>query len=66
MDKQEEVTHGKEVVMASQTSFEAKRLMKNVQYQFWVTAHTRIGEGQSSPVVAQTLDDKGTFDNFSY
>jgi len=28
-------------------------LQQNVEYQFWVTSSTRVGEGQSSRVIAQ-------------
>ncbi|GLH12136.1 Down syndrome cell adhesion molecule-like protein Dscam2 [Gryllus bimaculatus] len=35
------------------TMYEAKGLRQHVKYQFWVTAFTRVGEGQSSPVVSQ-------------
>lgn len=38
---------------AGDTYFEATGLQKRVEYQFWVTASTRVGEGQSSKVAPQ-------------
>ncbi|XP_024945332.1 Down syndrome cell adhesion molecule-like protein Dscam2 isoform X13 [Cephus cinctus] len=49
----EELNHGKRVLPATNTFFEASGLQSHVEYQFWVTASTRVGEGQSSRVAAQ-------------
>lgn len=43
---------------AAQTSLELAGLDRR-EYQFWVTASTRVGEGQSSPVVAHVPTEKG-------
>ncbi|CAG5100534.1 Similar to Dscam2: Down syndrome cell adhesion molecule-like protein Dscam2 (Drosophila melanogaster), partial [Cotesia congregata] len=52
MDGREELNHGKRVLPATNTFFEVTGLQQRVEYQFWVTASTRIGEGQSSTVAA--------------
>ncbi|PSN52800.1 Down syndrome cell adhesion molecule-like protein Dscam2 [Blattella germanica] len=52
-DGRDELNHGKRNLPSQHTSFEAKGLQQHVEYQFWVTASTRVGEGQSSKVVAQ-------------
>ncbi|KAE8748711.1 hypothetical protein FOCC_FOCC004514 [Frankliniella occidentalis] len=49
----EELKHEKQTLSASQTSHEVKGLQQHVEYQFWVTASTRVGEGQSSHPVSQ-------------
>lgn len=46
----EDVT--KNIVTGSDYSFEAINLKNNRRYEFWVTASTNIGEGQSTPVIA--------------
>ncbi|XP_026827389.1 Down syndrome cell adhesion molecule-like protein Dscam2 isoform X4 [Ooceraea biroi] len=48
-----EFKHGKRQLPATSTNFEATDLQQHVEYQFWVTGSTRVGEGQSSRVVAQ-------------
>ncbi|KAH0954098.1 hypothetical protein HN011_010881, partial [Eciton burchellii] len=48
-----EFKHGKRQLPATSTHFEATDLQQHVEYQFWVTGSTRVGEGQSSRVVAQ-------------
>ncbi|XP_069701681.1 cell adhesion molecule Dscam2 isoform X1 [Periplaneta americana] len=53
VDGRDELNHGKRNLPSQHTSFEAKGLQQHVEYQFWVTASTRVGEGQSSRVVAQ-------------
>ncbi|KAK0088951.1 hypothetical protein PV325_010139, partial [Microctonus aethiopoides] len=52
MDGREELNHGKRVLPATNTFFEVTGLQQRVEYQFWVTASTRVGEGQSSTVAA--------------
>lgn len=56
---QEELNHGKRNLPSQQTSFDAKNLQQHVEYQYWVTAATRVGEGQSSKVVAQVPSNRG-------
>ncbi|XP_032686648.1 Down syndrome cell adhesion molecule-like protein Dscam2 isoform X7 [Odontomachus brunneus] len=53
MDGREELNHGKKSLPATSTYFEATDLQQHVEYQFWVTGSTRVGEGQSSKVAAQ-------------
>ncbi|XP_025829144.1 Down syndrome cell adhesion molecule-like protein Dscam2 isoform X2 [Agrilus planipennis] len=43
----------RETISSKQTSYEAKGLVAHTEYQFWVSATTRIGEGSSSKVVSQ-------------
>lgn len=53
VDGREELNHGKKTLPATSTFFEAIDLQLHVEYQFWVTGSTRVGEGQSSRVAAQ-------------
>ncbi|XP_034196077.1 Down syndrome cell adhesion molecule 2 isoform X7 [Osmia lignaria lignaria] len=53
VDGREELNHGKKTLPATNTFFEATDLQQHVEYQFWVTGSTRVGEGQSSRVAAQ-------------
>ncbi|XP_006558173.1 dscam family member AbsCAM isoform X3 [Apis mellifera] len=53
VDGREELNHGKRTLPAKNTYFEATDLQQHVEYQFWVTGSTRVGEGQSSKVAAQ-------------
>ncbi|XP_035719690.1 Down syndrome cell adhesion molecule-like protein Dscam2 isoform X1 [Vespa mandarinia] len=53
VDGQGELNHGKRTLPATNTHFEATGLQQHVEYQFWVTGNTRVGEGQSSKVAAQ-------------
>ncbi|GFG32700.1 hypothetical protein Cfor_00545 [Coptotermes formosanus] len=53
VDARGEVKHEKHNVPSQHTTFEFKGLEQRAEYQFWVTAFTRVGEGQSSRVVAQ-------------
>lgn len=59
VDGRDELNHGKRNVASQHTSFESKGLKQHVEYQFWVTASTRVGEGQSSRVVAQVPTIRG-------
>ena len=47
------MNHGKRTLPATSNFFEATGLQQHVEYQFWVTGSTRVGEGQSSKVAAQ-------------
>lgn len=53
VDGREELNHGKRMLPATNTFFEASDLQQRVEYQFWVTGSTRVGEGQSSRVAAE-------------
>lgn len=63
MDGRQEIDHAKQTVPSQHTSYEAKGLQPHVEYQFWITASTRIGEGQSSRVVTQVATSRGTHTN---
>ena len=52
------MNHGKRTLRATDTYFEATGLQQHVEYQFWVTASTRVGEGQNSKVAAQVLTNR--------
>lgn len=56
----EELNHSKRNLPGGHTVFEMKniQLQQQEEYQFWITAVTRIGEGQSSAVVSQTASSK--------
>lgn len=58
MDGRKEVDHAKQTISSQQTNYEAKGLQSHMEYQFWVTANTRIGEGQSSRVVSQVASGR--------
>ncbi|XP_059226041.1 cell adhesion molecule Dscam2 isoform X4 [Stomoxys calcitrans] len=49
----EELNNEKRSLASQQTYYEAKNLHAHMEYQFWVTASTRVGEGKSSKVVSQ-------------
>lgn len=51
----EELNHMKRTLPSHQTTYEAKGLQQQIEYQFWVTASTKVGEGQSSKVITQIL-----------
>lgn len=54
----EELDHEKRNLPGTHTVFEIKNIQQQVEYQFWITAVTRIGEGQSSSVVSQISNNK--------
>jgi Fibronectin type III domain len=60
MDGRQEVDHAKQTISSQQTNYEAKGLQSHIEYQFWITASTRIGEGQSSRVSSQIASNRGT------
>lgn len=60
MEGNEELNHGKRNLPEVHTVFEMKNLQQQVEYQFWITAVTRVGEGQSSSVVSQIASSKGS------
>lgn len=47
----------KHQVAASQRYFEATGLELNRRYEFWVSASTQIGEGESTRVMSQSTSD---------
>ncbi|XP_057660096.1 cell adhesion molecule Dscam2 isoform X2 [Diorhabda carinulata] len=53
MDGRTEVDNARQTISSQNTIFEVKSVQSHIEYQFWVTASTRIGEGQSSKVVSQ-------------
>lgn len=59
MDGRQEIDHAKQTISSQQTSYETKGVQQHMEYQFWVTASTRIGEGQSSKVVSQVASSRG-------
>lgn len=55
----------KEVVFGDRDpTFEARRLKEYTSYEFWVTASTRVGEGQPSAKVTQSPVLRGDFVSF--
>lgn len=61
-DGKQDTDHVKQTVSSQHTNYEVKGVQPLVEYQFWVTASTRIGEGQSSRVVSQVATQRGKFD----
>lgn len=59
MEGRKEVDHAKQTISSQHTTFEVKSIQSHIEYQFWVTASTRIGEGQSSKVVSQVTTPRG-------
>ncbi|ERL93382.1 hypothetical protein D910_10674, partial [Dendroctonus ponderosae] len=54
-DGRQEIDNGKQIISSHTTAFEVKNIQPHMEYQFWVSASTRIGEGQSSKVVNQLV-----------
>lgn len=48
----EELNHEKKTMGPQTFSYEAKNLQAHIEYQFWVSASTRVGEGKSSRVAS--------------
>lgn len=42
-----------------ESHYQATNLQKGEAYEFWITAFTRIGEGQSTQVVYATISNRG-------
>lgn len=61
MDGRQEVDNAKQTISSQHTVFEVKGIQSHIEYQFWVTASTKIGEGQSSKVVSQIPTSRGKF-----
>ncbi|XP_025423992.1 Down syndrome cell adhesion molecule-like protein Dscam2 isoform X3 [Sipha flava] len=60
MNGEEELNHMKRTLPSHHLTYEAKGLQPHLEYQFWVTASTKIGEGQSSKVATQILSSSRT------
>ncbi|XP_064213100.1 cell adhesion molecule Dscam2 isoform X2 [Tribolium castaneum] len=58
LDGRQEVDNAKQTISSQHTSYEIKGIQAHIEYQFWVTASTRIGEGQSSKVVSQVATSR--------
>ncbi|CRL00266.1 CLUMA_CG013539, isoform A [Clunio marinus] len=54
----EEMNNDKRVLPSQQTYFEATGLQAHTEYQFWITASTRVGEGKSSRVASQIISNR--------
>lgn len=54
----EELNHEKRNLPSQQLYFEAKGLQAHIEYQYWVTASTRVGEGKSSKVVSAITSNR--------
>lgn len=55
MNGEEELNHMKRTLPSHHLTYEAKGLQPHFEYQFWVSASTKTGEGQSSKVATQIL-----------
>lgn len=51
----------RQTISSQHTNYEVKGVQALVEYQFWVTASTRIGEGQSSRVVSQVATQRSKY-----
>jgi Down syndrome cell adhesion protein 1 len=54
----DELHNEKKTMNAQQSYYEASNLMPHVEYQFWVSASTRVGEGKSSKVVSLSTSNR--------
>lgn len=54
----EELNNEKRSLPSQQAYYEAKNLHPHMEYQFWVTASTRVGEGKSSRVASQITTNR--------
>ncbi|XP_017138771.1 Down syndrome cell adhesion molecule-like protein Dscam2 isoform X4 [Drosophila miranda] len=54
----EELNNEKRSLPSQQHFYESKGLHPHMEYQFWVTASTRVGEGKSSRVVSQITTNR--------
>lgn len=62
MNGEEEINHMKKTLLSHHLMYEAKGLQSLLEYQFWVTASTKIGEGQSSKIATQILSSNRSKD----
>lgn len=61
LDGRQEVDNAKQTISSQHTSYDIKGIQAHIEYQFWITASTRIGEGQSSKVVSQVASSRGKY-----
>ncbi|KAL5282509.1 hypothetical protein ACFFRR_005558 [Megaselia abdita] len=54
----EEINNEKRSFSSEQTTYEAINLHSHIEYQFWVTSSTRVGEGKSSRVISQMTSNR--------
>jgi Down syndrome cell adhesion protein 1 len=54
----DELHNEKKTINALQSYYEATNLMPHVEYQFWVSSSTRVGEGKSSKVVSLSTSNR--------
>lgn len=54
----EELNNDKRNLPSQNLHYEAKGLQPHMEYQFWVTASTRVGEGKSSRVASQITSNR--------
>ncbi|XP_058457683.1 cell adhesion molecule Dscam2 isoform X5 [Malaya genurostris] len=54
----EELSNDKRNLLPHQHYFESKQLQSHTEYQFWVSASTRVGEGKSTRVVSQMTSNR--------
>lgn len=54
----EELNTEKKSVPSQQLQYEAKSLQPYTEYQYWVTAVTRVGEGKSSKISSQVTSNR--------
>ncbi|KAK9876828.1 hypothetical protein WA026_015065 [Henosepilachna vigintioctopunctata] len=58
MDGRNEVDHAKQTISSQNTDYDVKNVQPHIEYQFWITASTRIGEGPNSKVVTQVVSSR--------
>ncbi|XP_037907257.1 Down syndrome cell adhesion molecule-like protein Dscam2 isoform X5 [Hermetia illucens] len=54
----EELNQEKRNLPSQQLYFETKNLQAHIEYQFWVSASTRVGEGKSSRIASQITTNR--------
>lgn len=54
----EELNNEKRSLPSQQMYYEAKNLHPHIEYQFWVTGSTRVGEGKTSRVASQITSNR--------
>lgn len=58
MNGREELNHEKRSLGSNVLNYEAKGLQAHIEYQFWVSASTRVGEGKSSRVASAITNNR--------
>lgn len=54
----EELNNQKHTLLPHQSYYESSGLLPHMEYQFWVSASTRVGEGKSSKVVSLSTSNR--------